>query len=293
MVDFRRLRQEDPPHLVFEGRPANDGFDYSRHPIPTVMKLEGDDNFMEWRKAVHDCFTEFGLTHFIDNTDIIPAADATPKVRLQYVRDRSMAYQVLRNSAGPVMDKLFRRGWDDEKDKPQLLYDTIIDVIWVNDRRGHKVASDLLSFTAADFDTLKAFMAHYGKCITKLADIGVIIPDKLKQAILLKALMKDDDDDRWAHVLENDTHAGHLTYDELMELAIEKANRESFRMSAITSRNQSGQQLTVNHSQGPSNTDNAVRVYCNDPVCEMMYPGLSKHAFHNVWFKFDFDEEDE
>ena len=47
MVDFQQLDQEDPPHLIFNGRPADDDFGYSRPPIPTVMKLEGEDNFMK------------------------------------------------------------------------------------------------------------------------------------------------------------------------------------------------------------------------------------------------------
>ena len=282
MVDFQQLDQEDPPHLIFNGRPADDDFGYSRPPIPTVMKLEGEDNFMKWREAVRNCFTEFGLTHFIDNTDAIPAADTTNKVRLQYVRDRSMAYQVLRSSASPVMDILFRFGWKDGKDKPQLLYDTIVQAIWVNDTSWYPVACDLMSLKAANFDTLRDFLKHYFNCIAKLQDIGIEYQDRAKMAIILKAL--EGHDYFWANNPVCDMEIGGLTYGTLMPWVIRKANHESFYGLLAAGFPVGGQQLVrpVNHSQGSNNTGNAVRVYCKDPACEKLYPTMPKHGSHTL-----------
>ena len=193
-----------------------------------------------------------------------------------------MAYQVLRSSASPVMDILFRFGWKDGKDKPQLLYDTIVQAIWVNDTSWYSVACDLMSLKAANFDTLRDFLKHYFNCIAKLQDIGIEYQDRAKLAIILKAL-EDHDDFR-----TNNPACGMeiwgLTYGALMPLVIEKASQESFSKLLAAWVPVGGQQLEkpVNHSQGSDNTENAVRVYCKDPACEKLYPTMPKHGSHTL-----------
>ncbi len=273
---------------MFHNRPADDGFDYLRHPIPTIMKLEGEDNFLKWRETVRKWFDEFGLTRFIDNTDIIPAADATRKELFQYLWERSMAYQLLRNSVGPVMDILFAHGWKDEEDKPQLLYDTVNEAIWVNEETWCDIAFDLMPLNAANFDTLQAFLEHYSNCVAKLQDIGIEYQDRAKLAIIPKALKPHVE--FWENTPARSTQLP-PTYDVFLrylmarareELNMARARETMFNMLAITNPKQVGEQpkKPANRSQGSNNTDIAGGVDCGDPACSTVHLTMPKHPYH-------------
>ncbi len=286
-VGTQHLNQdEDPPHLIIpEGDPAEDDFDYSKHPIPTIMNLKGEANFMEWREAVRSCFSYFRLMRFINNTATIPTADTTTKVRLKYLRDRSMAYQVLRQSAEPIMDILRGYGWKDGKDKPQVLYDTIIEVFWTNDWRF--TFQDLLSLNAANFDTPRAFLAHYTNIITKLDDAGVKVRYQNKQDYILQALKRSDES--WATGLAKAAKMAHPTYSELMNSIAATANQQLLSRTAAVSKTQGGDQSkkSGNHSLDSKDNNNndddddvVVDVHCEDPACGRMHPMMPKHPYH-------------
>ncbi|KAG7287545.1 hypothetical protein NEMBOFW57_007057 [Staphylotrichum longicolle] len=229
-----QLPLEDPPHLIIpEDDPAHDEFDYSKMTIPTIIKLKGKDNFAAWKEAVRSCFVLYRITRFINNTATIPGAETTTAVRLKFLRDRTMAHQILRQSVEPVIDILESYGWEDGKDNPQGLYDIVIKAVSrVTDESWCNTTWELMSLNATKFDSLRAFLIHYNKCVKKLRDVDIEFPDKAKQAIILRALK--DYDESWTSVMKYHLQTGDLTYDKLMQLVTAKANEQSFNNMAAT-----------------------------------------------------------
>ena len=52
-----RCIQQDPPHLKIRADDVGmEDFDYSKAPVPTILKLNGESNLNDWIEAVRSCF---------------------------------------------------------------------------------------------------------------------------------------------------------------------------------------------------------------------------------------------
>jgi len=93
----------------------------ARYNLPTVVKLEGLENFSQWKELLRSHFSVNRLTKFIDHTDKAPESSASHRKLARCHHKRAIAYAIIRQSVEPVMDALKCYGWVDGKDDPQGL----------------------------------------------------------------------------------------------------------------------------------------------------------------------------
>ena len=145
----------------------------------------------------------------------MPTPQSTKQERLKFLRDRTLAHQIIRQSVEPVIDILFGYGWEDGKDNPQGLYNTVLKAVSrVTDESWYQTVWDLTSLNAANFNNLYTFLTYYNKYIKKLRDVGLEFPDRAKQVFLLKGLKNYDES--WTNVLQYNLQIGDLTYEKLI-----------------------------------------------------------------------------
>ena len=253
------LDAQDPAHLII--RRDAEGMDDIELPvllIPNLVKLKGDDNLMEWKESVRGTFSTNQLTCFIDNDPMVPAATASLKTRVRYLRDRGKAHQLLRASVEPIIDILQSYGWKDVADRPQALYDLAIRAVSrVTDEAWCTTLDNFVSLDATKFDSLRAFMTHYNMSLKKLSEVGITFNDKTKQGLIIKALKRYDD--TWVTYLKYQLNSGDLTYNKLITQVQARANEQSgtFIMPAITD-----------------------GILCKDTACGKYHGFVPKHPFH-------------
>ena len=101
------LEAQDPAHLILDDDSEEmDDIELPALVIPHLVKLKGDGNLMEWKESVRGTFSTNRLMRFIDNNPKVPAATASLKNRVRYLRDRSKTHMVLRASVELIIDIL-------------------------------------------------------------------------------------------------------------------------------------------------------------------------------------------
>ncbi|KAK3906168.1 hypothetical protein C8A05DRAFT_29953 [Staphylotrichum tortipilum] len=97
--------------------------------LPTVVKLEGHENFSQWKERLRSHCSVNHLTKFIDHTAKAPKAPASRRKIARYHRKRAIAYAIILESVEPIIDVLKCHGWVDGKDDPQGLYDLTLETV--------------------------------------------------------------------------------------------------------------------------------------------------------------------
>ncbi|CAJ2508635.1 Uu.00g136610.m01.CDS01 [Anthostomella pinea] len=154
-------------------------------PIPI---LKGEINLKQWKRAVRQHATYFGILEHIETNLVLPE-DATHIQKVTFTRSRVHAHMLLTSTIAPVEAQLEAAGWDDEDDSPHTLGSLIVKNI-------HKVSENSVTQLFRQFMNLKLeqgmllrdFNAKFHRLLNRLAELDLVMPEKAKILMILEAV---------------------------------------------------------------------------------------------------------
>lgn len=177
--------------------------------LTTIPFLQGESNFVEWKHYTLEQARYYGLEAFIEGTAEEPF-DKESKV--QFTRQRSRAMSLITKSIGKAWNDVVVTGWDPETEKdPKVLWILLHSITKkLPLRSATQLLDDIANACMGENETLWEFNVGFHRTCMRLAEKGIVLPDKVKVIFMIKGLKERFP--TWHDELKEEFEEGKLTW---------------------------------------------------------------------------------